>query len=202
VSRPGLEEGALHPDPIVQFEAWFEEAVAAGQPEPEAMALATASPAGIPSVRFVLLRGVSPSGFVFYTNFGSAKGHELGANPRAALAFRWGLVDRQVRVAGSVGVVVPEIADRYFAGRARASQIGAWASDQSRPLVSRQVLLDRADHFEATFEGRDVPRPRHWGGFQLVPEQVEFWQQGANRLHDRVRYVQAGGVWRIERLNP
>lgn len=197
----------LAADPFSQFGAWFEAARQAGQPEPEAMALATAGTDTGPSVRFVLLRGFDERGFVFYTNGRSRKGREMVADARAALAFRWSVVDRQVRVRGPVGPISGAESDAYFAGRPRGSQIGAWASEQSQPVADRSQLERRVAETEARFAGAPVPRPPWWGGWRVAPDEVEFWQQGAFRLHDRFRYRRAGGDpagpgWAVERLFP
>ncbi|HET9076573.1 MAG TPA: pyridoxamine 5'-phosphate oxidase [Acidimicrobiales bacterium] len=196
----GPEE--LAADPVEQFSAWFAAAREAGQPEPEAMALATSGTDGRPSVRFVLLRGVDRRGFVFYTNGASRKGQEMAANPFAALAFRWLTVDRQVRVRGPVVPVGDGESDAYFATRPRGSQIGAWASDQSRPVASRADLEARVAMMEDRFDGSPVPRPPWWGGWRVEPEEVEFWQQGAYRLHDRVLYRRQADGWAATRLFP
>jgi pyridoxamine 5'-phosphate oxidase len=199
--QPLLEED-LDADPIRQFGRWFDEAVAAGQPEPEAMALATSSAGGEPSVRFVLLRGIDARGFVFYTNGRSRKGRDIAANPRAALVFRWWTVERQVRVAGPVAPVAPEESDAYFQTRPRGAQLGAWASDQGEPLDSRADLDRRFEEAAARFAEQDVPRPPWWGGFRVRPFEVEFWQGRQNRLHDRLAYRATDGGWKVERLSP
>jgi pyridoxamine 5'-phosphate oxidase len=197
-----LNEQDLDPDPINQFRRWFEEAEAAGQPEPEAMALATSTSAGEPSVRFVLLRGLDHRGFVFYTNGNSQKGREMAANPVAALAFRWWVLERQVRVSGPVGPIDPAESDAYFATRPRGAQLGAWASAQSEVLESRAVLDRDVEIVGARFAGREVSRPPWWGGFRLRPVELELWQGRGDRLHDRVRYRVGEAGWRRERLSP
>lgn len=168
------------------------------------MALATSPPGGPPSVRYVLLRGFDRRGFVFYTNRRSRKGAELAAHPAAAVVFRWHLVDRQVRVAGPVEEVADDESDAYFASRPRGSQLGAWASEQSRPIADRAELDRRLAEVTDRFDGRAVPRPPWWGGYRLVPEEIEFWQQGSFRLHDRWSYRAgpAPGEWTRRRLSP
>jgi pyridoxamine 5'-phosphate oxidase len=189
-------------EPIEQFRRWFDEAVAAGQAEPEAMAVATAAADGRPSVRYVLLRGVDERGFVFFTNGRSRKGAEMEANPRAALAFRWEVTQRQVRVGGPVAPIPPSESDGYFSARPRLSQLSAWASDQSRPVSGREELDQRMAEFSSRYEGADVPRPPWWGGYRVEPAEVEFWQQGPFRMHDRLVYERAGGDWTLRRLFP
>lgn len=192
---------SLVADPIQQFRAWFDEAVAAGQPEPEAFALATSS-AGRPSVRFVLLRGVDERGFVFYTNLNSRKGREVEAEPEAAAAFRWWALGRQVRVGGTVEVVDALEADRYFAARPRGAQLGAWASAQSEVLGRWSDLEDRVAAEHVRFAGGEVPRPPWWGGLRIRPEELEFWQGRADRLHERHLYTRSAGGWRRSMLYP
>jgi pyridoxamine 5'-phosphate oxidase len=189
-------------DPMQQFARWFAEAQAAGEPEPEAMSVATVAAGGAPSVRFVLLRGVAPDAFVFYTNRTSRKAVELAVNPGAALAWRWARQDRQVRATGRVELASDADSDAYFASRARGSQLGAWASEQSRVLPDRATLLRRVAEVEARFEGAEVTRPPWWGGYRVVPDSVEFWQGRNSRLHDRVRYRAEAGAWVVERLSP
>ncbi|MCL2393635.1 MAG: pyridoxamine 5'-phosphate oxidase [Acidimicrobiaceae bacterium] len=203
-----LSEDDLAREPVTQFGIWFEEVVAAGEPEPEAMCLSTATPEGVPSARMVLLKAYDVEGFVFYTNGGSAKGAELLANPRAALTWRWRLLERQVRVTGSVQAITPEESDAYFATRARGSQLGAWASEQSSviPVESgrpARAALDAAfAEAEQRFAGGPVPRPPYWGGFRVAPDSLELWQGQPNRLHDRLRYRRDGDGWVVERLFP
>lgn len=189
-------------DPISLFQDWFAEAREKEAGDPTAVALATADSAGVPSVRMVLLKEADARGFVFYTNVDSRKGVELAANPRAALVFHWPSITRQVRIEGRVEQVSDAEADAYFATRARGSQIGAWASDQSRPLEGRFALERRVASFTARFGIGRIPRPPHWIGYRVVPDAIEFWRQQAFRLHDRVRYVRDGTGWTIERLYP
>lgn len=202
---PGAEltEDDLLPDPIALVARWFSEAQAAGIPQPDAMTLATATPDGRPSARVVLLKGVDERGFAFFTNYESRKARELDANPRAALVLLWNELQRQVRVTGSVARVGADESDAYFATRPRGSQLGAWASQQSRPLPDRGELDERWAALDARYGGQPVPRPPHWGGYRLDPDEVEVWQGRANRLHDRFAYVRgAGGGWQRTRLQP
>ncbi|MBT5943668.1 MAG: pyridoxamine 5'-phosphate oxidase [Rhodospirillaceae bacterium] len=189
-------------DPFAQFDAWFQEAVAAEPTLPEAMTLATVSADGRPSTRMVLLKDHGPDGFVFYTNFDSAKGLELLGNPNASLCFHWKTLRRQVRIDGPTVPVSDEEADAYFASRPRGSQIGAWASEQSAPVESRAVLEDRVRDIEKEYDGRDVPRPPHWSGFRLAPLRIEFWTDRPDRLHDRHVFDRDGDGWRETRLQP
>jgi pyridoxamine 5'-phosphate oxidase len=198
----GIPEAAEDADPIELFAAWFEAAGSSGILLPDAVALATSTADGVPSVRMVLLKGVDARGFVFYTNYGSQKAHELEANPRAALCFHWPVLQRQVRVAGTVTRVAPEESAAYFATRARGSQIGAWASRQSERLASREDLERRAREAEERFAGADVPLPPFWGGYRLEPSRIEFWQGRADRLHDRLVFLREGERWTTERLHP
>ena len=193
---------ALSQDPLEQFEHWFAEAKRAGVEVPEAMTLSTADAEGAPSARMVLLKGVGEDGFVFYTGYGSRKSEELEQNPRAALVFYWRQLGRQVRVEGSVERVPEPESAAYFATRPRGSQLAAWASQQSRPLGSREELERRYAELEREYEGREVPRPPHWGGFRLRPDAIEFWEHRENRLHDRICYTRAREGWHVERLAP
>ena len=198
-----IDLGSMDLDPHVEFARWFAHAGAAGVHEPEAIALATADEHGRPSVRMVLLRGFGADGYVWFTNGNSRKGREIAANPRAALVAHWASVGRQVRIEGSVSPATQERADAYFAGRDRASQIGAWASHQSDPLDDREELLARIDALTREFETGPVARPPHWGGYVLSADRIEFWQHGEHRIHDRVEYLlRADGSWSRRRLNP
>ena len=200
---PPLRPEKLDSDPLEQFDRWFEVArVRSGVEMPEAACLSSVGDDGYPDGRIVLLKARDARGFVFYTNFRSAKGRSLEADPRAALTFYWENLGRQVRVQGDVERVSEAEADAYFATRLRGSQISAWASDQSAVLVSREALLEQVVEINARHEGESIPRPAHWGGLRIVPIRVEFWQGMPDRLHDRFVYLRVGDEWRIERLHP
>ncbi|MBA2345902.1 MAG: pyridoxamine 5'-phosphate oxidase [Rubrobacter sp.] len=201
-TRAGLSEPDVAADPIEQFRRWFDETMNAGLHEPNAMTVATASPKGSPSARVVLLKGYDERGFVFYTNYEGRKAGDLEANPRCALLFYWGELERQVRVEGRAYRVSGEESDAYYASRPRGSRLGALASEQSRPIQDRATLERRLRELEAEYEGREVPRPSNWGGYRVAPETVEFWQGRENRLHDRLIYRRNEGGWKIGRLQP
>jgi pyridoxamine 5'-phosphate oxidase len=199
----GLTESAADPDPIAQFRRWFDTALAADLHEPNAMTLATATPEGRPSARIVLLKGFDERGFVFYTSYEGRKSEEIEANPRCALVFYWGELERQVRVEGHLSRIPEEESDEYFGSRPRGSQLGAWASEQSRPVEGRDALEERLRNLEAEYEGREVLRPPFWGGYRVEPEVIEFWQGRENRMHDRLVYRRSDdGEWERERLQP
>jgi len=199
---PALRENEVDADPFVQFDGWFHAALEAKLPESNAMTLATATPDGRPSARMVLLKGYDTRGFVFYTNYESRKGHELAANPRAALILFWPQLHRQIRIEGRVERVTEVESDAYFGSRARSSQIAARASRQSQVLAGRAELDRRVEQLAAAYPEGDVPRPRYWGGFRVRPEVFEFWQGRPSRLHDRLVYRLSGDEWRIDRLSP
>ncbi|HEY4176335.1 MAG TPA: pyridoxamine 5'-phosphate oxidase [Kofleriaceae bacterium] len=199
--RP-LDPADCDADPIAQFRSWFDEAAAAKLPDVNAMTLATVDERGRPSARIVLLKEVDERGFVFYTNYESRKGQQLGGQPFAALVFFWEPLHRQVRVEGTVGRVTAEESDAYFASRPRGSQLGAIASPQSQPLENRSILQDRVAALDATLAGATPPRPEHWGGYRVIPDLVELWQGQPSRLHDRVVYRRSPTGWTRERIAP
>jgi pyridoxamine 5'-phosphate oxidase len=200
--RASLDLRDVDPHPFRQFSRWFDEAVAAAVPEPNAMTLATVDAAARPSARIVLLKAVDDRGLTFYTNFDSRKGRELAAVPRAALLFFWPELERQVRIEGGIEKVDDATAGAYFASRPRLSRIGAWASPQSAPLPDRAALEGRFRDADARYPGESVPKPPHWGGYRLVPEWFEYWQGRSSRLHDRIVYQRERALWRIGRLAP
>jgi len=202
IALESLDETTIDRDPIKQFQLWFNDAIAAKLPLPEAMTLATATPDGKPSARMVLLKQVDHDGFVFFTNYRSAKAEQLEANPYAALVFYWALLDRQVRVEGSVVKTSAHESEDYFRTRPRESQIGAWASAQSQAVSDRNVLEQRAQELEAMYSDREIDCPEHWGGYRLKPERIEFWKSRVGRLHDRILYQRDATGWSITRLAP
>lgn len=201
-AREELTKRSVQSDPMAQFSSWFDEAIAAELLEPTAMTLATANADGQPSMRVVLLKGITENGFVFYTNYLSHKGRDLAENPKASLLFFWPELERQIRIEGITERLPQEESDVYFASRPFESQVGAWASLQSSVLRSRDEMEEHFEALRATYEGKPVPRPEHWGGYVLTPKVVEFWQGRPSRLHDRIRYRLDNGAWIIERLSP
>jgi pyridoxamine 5'-phosphate oxidase len=201
-AREGLEESEAGTDPVALFGRWLDEAVAAGIHEPNAMALATADPSGRPSVRIVLLKGFDAAGAVFFTNYESRKGRELTENPWASAVLLWHELQRQVRIEGPVDRLDAARSDAYFGSRPRGAQVGAAASQQSRPIEDREALEAQVARVERTVEGRDVDRPEQWGGYRLALDAMEFWQGRPNRVHDRLRFTRAGRDWSRERLQP
>ncbi|SRR5213594_3127890 len=202
-TQAGLDARDLDPDPLRQFQKWFEQALNAGIHEPNAMALATVNAAGQPSIRIVLLKGIDERGFTFFTNYKSRKAIELESNSRAALNFPWIELERQVNVIGTVTKVTPQESEAYFKSRPRGSRLGAWASHQSEAIADRSVLEKRMRELESKYVDDNIPAPPDWGGYRLKPSEIEFWQGRPNRLHDRFRYLfQADKTWRIDRLSP
>lgn len=200
--RADLLEAAASADPFAQLQHWLEEAFAAELPDANAMALATADTGGHPSVRMVLMRGLDRRGLVFYTSYFSRKAREADANPSGAALFYWPEFERQVRVEGALRHVGDDESDEYFASRPRGHQLSAWASEQSEPVESRDLLDQRMVDFERRFEGEDVPRPHSWGGYRLEPVRFEFWQGRPNRMHDRLEYRLEERSWQLRRLQP
>lgn len=199
----GLSETDVDPNPFKQFQVWFDQALAAQLPEPNAMTVATVTKSGKPRARIVLLKGFDERGFVFYTNYHSHKGQELADNPQAAIAFWWAELERQVRIEGRVLKVSDRESDEYFHSRPFNSRLGAWASEQSQVIESREVLEQRWQELKTKYENQEIPRPPHWGGFRVIPTEIEFWQGRPSRLHDRLLYtLKDDGSWRIDRLSP
>lgn len=202
-SQPPLRKSDVDPNPFKEFQKWFDRATATIPILPNAMTLATATREGIPSARVVLLKDFDESGFVFYTNYDSHKSRELDENPVATLCFYWAKLERQVRITGRVTKTSREESEIYFRTRPRDSLLGAWASKQSEVVASREILEEKMARLVEKYEGREIPLPDYWGGYRLAPDQIEFWQGRASRLHDRLRYtLQSDGAWIIERLSP
>lgn len=202
-TKHSLDAGSVDADPLIQFQAWFDEAMAAEVPEPNAMSLSTVSDKGLPSCRIVLLKGIDDGGFVFYTNYASDKGRDLAQKPVAALTFFWAELERQVRIQGTVTQVSKETSTAYFQSRPRESQVGAWVSPQSSPISDRSILEERQARIEERFDGqKKLPRPEQWGGYHVQPFLIEFWQGRPSRLHDRIVYVLENEAWTIRRLAP
>ncbi|MDB9465696.1 pyridoxamine 5'-phosphate oxidase [Dolichospermum circinale] len=198
-----LNEEEIDQNPFIQFKIWFNQSVAAQLPEPNAMTLATCTPDGKPSARMVLLKDIDELGFVLFTNYKSQKGQEISVNPQAALVFWWAELERQVRIVGTVEKISSAQSDSYFEVRPPFSRLGAWASNQSQVIANRDVLEAQLIEFQRQYENQEVPRPPHWGGFRVIPQEIEFWQGRSSRLHDRLRYTLVdNGNWKIERLSP
>jgi pyridoxamine 5'-phosphate oxidase len=197
-----LSETSINSNPFLQFEKWYKEHISSVSHYLDAVSLATASKEGLVSLRTVLLKEYSESGFVFYTNYNSKKGKQISQNPNAAMLFYWSESGRQIRIEGTVEKMPTQSAEEYFATRPRETQIGAWASEQSSSIPNRMYLEKRVDFFEKEFSGKHVMMPPFWGGFRLVPDSIEFWQEGEFRLHDRIQYTRKRNSWYIERLAP
>ncbi|MEH2327713.1 pyridoxamine 5'-phosphate oxidase [Nostoc sp.] len=199
----GLSELEIDLNPFIQFKKWFDQALAAQLPEPNAMTIATATPDGKPSARMVLLKNFDERGFTFFTNYNSHKGQELAENPQAALVFWWAELERQVRISGYVEKVSETESDQYFHSRPANSRLGAWVSNQSEVIESREVLERRLQEFQSKYENQEIFRPPHWGGLRVIPTEIEFWQGRPSRLHDRLLYTRLdNSSWKIERLSP
>lgn len=198
-----LTEQSVCSDPITMFDQWFKDAQSIGTIEPNIFTLATADKDGVPNARVLLLKGYDQSGFVFFTNYNSRKSQEIGENPHVAMVFLWIQQERQVRVTGKIEKVSKDESEEYFHSRPRESQIGAWVSNQSSTIDSRDVLDEKQKQLEEIYsEGKEIPLPEHWGGFRIIPDKIEFWQGRANRLHDRILYAKIGAEWNISRLAP
>ena len=199
----GLSVSDVNPNPFIQFKQWFDQALTAQLPEPNAMTVATVTPDGKPRARMVLLKGFDERGFVFYTNYNSQKGQELAQNPQASLVFWWAELERQVRICGRTEKASESESDEYFYSRPLNSRLGAWASNQSEVIESREVLERRLQEFKSKYENEEIPRPPHWGGLRVIPTEIEFWQGRPSRLHDRLLYSRLDNhTWKIERLSP
>jgi pyridoxamine 5'-phosphate oxidase len=201
-TQAGLLESDIVANPFEQFKLWFEQAMAADILEPNAMTVATVTDDGKPSARIVLLKDFDDRGFVFYTNYNSQKGVELQNCPYAALVFLWGDLERQVRIEGKIEFVAESEATGYFHSRPVNSQLGAWASEQSTIIEDRSILEQKLQQLEIEYQDREIPKPPHWGGVRVVPQEIEFWQGRPSRLHDRIRYQLVAGEWQIDRLAP
>lgn len=200
--QASLNEAELQADPFSQFKYWFEQAISAQLPEPNAMILSTVSVSGAPSSRTVLLKELDSQGFVFFSNYASRKGREIAVNQQVCLLFYWAELERQVRIEGQIETISAADSDAYFASRPRGSQLGAWASSQSERLDSRETLEQTLQALEQEYADKAIPRPPHWGGYRVVPNAVEFWQGRPSRLHDRLLYQLEGQTWRVSRLSP
>lgn len=197
-----LHENEIKENPFQQFEIWMQDAINNKTIEPNAMAVATSTPDGKPSIRVVLLKELTDDGFVFFTNYNSRKGHEIDSNPNAAIVFDWHVMERQVRIEGTIKKVSNEESDAYFNSRPEGSKIGAWVSPQSQVVNGREELDKLQQQTEQRFAGKSIPRPPHWGGYIVIPATIEFWQGRPSRLHDRIRYTKTTKGWKIDRLAP
>ena len=197
-----LTEDNINQNPFKQFDIWFEEAKKIGLKDPNAMNVASSSKDGIPSSRMVLLKSHDENGFVFYTNYTSRKSKEIIDNPHVALNFFWDALERQVRVEGKIEKIDSKISDEYFSSRSRLSQLGAHASEQSQVIQSYDIITNKLKELEKEFDGKEIPRPNHWGGFIIVPESIEFWQGHEGRIHDRLKFYKVDQQWKINRLSP